>query len=320
VELRVKWQKLGKIFDPTEHALPNNCFAFAQSPQALVLQDRVRIYFSTRERDSVGKFLSHVAYVDFDKAMGQIIDLCRHTVIPLGGLGCFDEHGIFPVHVFRDGERVLAYTTGWNRKVSVSADAAIGLAISHDDGLTFEKVGTGPIMGAVLYEPFLVGDAYVARHGETFHMWYIFGSKWKHTDDATPADRVYKIAHATSVDAVEWKRDGRYIIGEAIEDECQALPTVFTHGGRHHMYFCYRKAHGFRTDPASAYRLGYAWSDDLVTWTRDDSLAGLEPSTGEWDSDMQCYPHVFETEGDVFLLYNGNEFGRSGFGLARLVD
>ena len=53
----MKWLKLGKIFDPTEHALPNNCLEFAQSPQALVMSDRVRVYFSTRERDSIGKVL-----------------------------------------------------------------------------------------------------------------------------------------------------------------------------------------------------------------------------------------------------------------------
>ena len=61
----MKWSKLGKIFDPTEHKLPNDCLEFAQSPQALVLKDRVRVYFSTRRRDEVGKYLSHVAYVDF---------------------------------------------------------------------------------------------------------------------------------------------------------------------------------------------------------------------------------------------------------------
>ena len=29
------------------------------------------------------------------------------TVIPLGGLGCFDEHGIFPMNVLRHGDADL---------------------------------------------------------------------------------------------------------------------------------------------------------------------------------------------------------------------
>jgi hypothetical protein len=35
---------------------------------------------------------------------------------------------------------------------------------------------------------------------------------------------------------------------------------------------------------------------------------------------MQCYPHTFQSDGKVYMLYNGNEFGRFGFGLAVLDD
>ena len=317
----MKWSKLGKIFDPTEHALPHNCREFAQSPQALVLSDRVRVYFSTRERDSVGKYLSHVSFVDFDKSMQTILAVSKHTVIELGGLGCFDEHGIFPINVVRDRERVLAYTTGWNRKVSVSADASIGLGISHDDGFTFRKVGKGPVMTASLHEPFLVSDAFVAVYGGCYHMWYIYGTKWKKFVESEPPDRVYKIAHATSADGINWQRDGRRIIADRLNaDECQALPTVIFRDGTYHMYFCYRQAHGFRTQSSHAYRLGYAYSTDLLNWDRDDSKAGITVSEDGWDSQMQCYPHVFQSDGKAYMLYNGNEFGRFGFGLAVLDE
>lgn len=317
----MKWVKLGKIFDPSGYALVNNCFGFAQSPQTLVLDDRVRIYFSTRERDSVGKFLSHIAFVDFDKRLKNIIDVSKSTVIELGKLGCFDEHGIFPVNVFKDGSRVLAYTTGWNRKVSVSADASIGLAISHDNGLTFQKYGQGPVMAASLYEPFLIGDAFVAKYDGLFHMWYIFGMRWMKATESEAPDRVYKIAHATSEDGINWHRDGKTIIADRLNaDECQALPTVFHRNGAYHMYFCYRQAHGFRTWSNNGYRLGYAYSNDLINWIRDDTLAGIDVSAEGWDSQMQCYPHTFEVDGKIYMLYNGNEFGRHGFGLAVLEE
>lgn len=317
----MKWTKLGKVFDPTHHSLPNDCLEFAQSPQTLVMADRVRVYFSTRQRDSVGKYLSHVAFADFDRNMRDILGVSTHTVIELGGLGCFDEHGIFPVNVVRDGDRVLAYTTGWNRKVSVSADASIGLAVSHDDGVTFQKHGKGPVLSASLHEPFLIGDAFVALLEGQYHMWYIHGTKWKKFSEADPPDRVYKIAHATSADGIHWQREGRMIIADKLNaDECQALPTIFRRDGAYHMYFCYRQAHGFRQRSDSAYRLGYACSHDLVNWERDDGKAGIDVSGEGWDSQMQCYPHTFELDGRIYMLYNGNEFGRTGFGLAVLDE
>ena len=83
------------------------------------------------------------------------------------------------------------------------------------------------------------------------------------------------------------------------------------------MFFCYRESLDFRRNPARAYRIGHAWSDDLRHWTRDDQPL-LEGTAGGWDAEMQCYPNAFEHDGKIYLLYNGNEFGKHGFGLARL--
>jgi predicted GH43/DUF377 family glycosyl hydrolase len=317
----LKWSKLGKIFEAPLQAVPNGFSEFAQSPQTLIKSDRVRVYFSTRQRDRVGKYLSRIAFVDFDKTMRNIVGGSNHTVIELGGLGCFDEHGIFPINVLRDGDRVLAYTTGWNRKVSVSADTSIGLAISRDDGLTFQKYGNGPVLSASLNEPFLVADAYVSLYGGLYHMWYIYGTKWKKFAASEPPERIYKIAHATSKDGIRWNRDGRQIIADQLNaDECQALPTVFRLNGIYHMYFCYRQAHSFREQSDHGYRIGYAYSDDLIHWERADRQAGIDVSEDGWDSKMQCYPHVFQLDEKTYMLYNGNEFGRFGFGLALLDE
>jgi hypothetical protein len=317
----MKWIKHGLIFDPTQHQLPNSCLQFAQSPQALVFDDFVRIYFSTRAVDPInGKYLSHIAFVDMRKNLRDVIRVSEHSVIPLGALGCFDEHGIFPMSVTRHGDAVYGYTCGWNRRVSVSVDTAIGLAISRDNGLTFQRISDGPVMSASLHEPCLVGDGFVKVINGVFHMWYIYGTGWKrYTSDSAP-DRTYKIGHATSIDGIEWvKEEARQIIADRLgSGESQALPTVIDINGRYHMFFCYRESFDFRKGQGRGYRIGHAWSDELKNWTRADEHLRLEGDLGGWDSDMQCYPNVFECDGNVYLLYNGNEFGRYGFGLAVL--
>ena len=166
----MKWKKLGRIFNPIEHKLTNNCVEFAQSPQTIVFDDFVRIYFSTREKEATGKYLSHISFVDMDKDFKKIIKISDQTVIPLGGLGCFDEHGIFPINPLKTGNEIIAYTCGWSRRVSVSVETSIGYAISRDNGLTFQRMGQGPIMSLSLHEPFLVGDAFVQKYNNTFHI------------------------------------------------------------------------------------------------------------------------------------------------------
>ncbi len=315
------WLKKGLIFEPAKYNLPNGCNEFAQSPQTLVFDDFVRIYFSTRKKDTAtGKYLSFIAFADFDKSFTQVLNVSSKNVIELGNMGAFDEHGIFPINILRHNNSIFAYTCGWSRRVSVSVETSTGIAVSYDDGLSFQKIGTGPVLTSSLHEPMLVGDSFVQFYEGIFHMWYIFGKRWKKAEGAEPTARVYKITHATSADGINWqKEEGVQIIADSFnEDECQALPTVTKIGNRYHMYFCYRQATDFRKNPARGYRLGYAWSDDLIYWTRDDANAGISFSETGWDAEMMCYPHIFQCDDKVYLLYNGNEFGKHGFGIAEL--
>jgi hypothetical protein len=315
----MKWIKLGRIFNPAEFKEKLGSRVFAQSPQALVMDSGIRVYFSTRRVDSYGKYVSEVAYAEFNKDFTQITGLSENRVIALGSLGDFDEHGIFPVHIFVGRGKIYAYTTGWNRRKSVSADASIGIAVSENGGKTFEKLGRGPILTASLHEPFLIGDAFVKEVGSSLHIWYISGVRWITQATSDEPERVYKIRHATSSDGIHWTKDNKSIIADLIgENECQALPSVLEVNGVYHMVFCYRDAFGFRTERGKGYRLGYAYSIDLLHWERNDSLLQL-PLTGEgWDGEMMCYPHLFDLGGRIALLYNGNHFGRDGFGLAIL--
>jgi len=315
----MKWKKLGQIFQFDKTPLTKIFESHSQSPQAVVFDSFIRVYFSTRTRDKTGKFLSHVQYVDYTRDFETILGFSNHEVIRLGESGCFDEHGIFPASPLKMNDKIYAYTTGWTRRKSVDVDSSIGLAISNDGGSTFIKHGDGPVLSTSLFEPFLVGDGFVRKYKDKYYMFYVFGERWCSTTVENSPQRVYKIGVSISDDGINWRKMNKKIITDVIdENECQALPTVVKIGTQYHMYFCFRHMSGFRTDSAKGYRLGYAFSDDLTTWQRDDSLSGLNPTEGQWDSDMMCYPHIFKVGNQIYMLYNGNEFGKHGFGLAIL--
>ena len=315
----MEWIKHGLIFDPAKFIWDKNFVGFAQSPQTLIFPNSVRVYFATRIQDPSDKFISHIRYVDFSRDMRTILDWSRHEVLGPGKLGCFDEHGVFPLNVVPVDDKIYGYTNGWSRRVSVSVETGVGLVISHDQGRSFQRYGDGPVLSATAHEPVLVGDAFVLQIAGRFIMWYIFGTGWRvFTPDGNP-ERTYKISMATSDDGINWQKSNRRLIPDRLgPDECQALPSVLIRNGRYHMMFCYRQPVDFRQNTNNGYRLGYAWSDDGENWARDDALGGLMPSPDGWDSKMICYPHLFEVDGQVYLLYNGNEFGRHGFGLASL--
>ena len=64
--------------------------------------------------------------------------------------------------------------------------------------------------------------------------------------------------------------------------------------------------------------MGLAFSDNLTDWTRIDNESGIDISPAGWDSNMITYPFVFQHENFLYMLYNGNGYGESGFGYATI--
>jgi hypothetical protein len=307
----MKWLDYGQVFNVSDYGIE-----YSKAPQALVFDDFVRIYFSACKPDA-GKLTSYVCYVDYDKDFRKVLDFSDKVIAP-GKLGCYDEHGIFPFSPVRVKNEIRAYISGISRRVSVSVDSSIGLAFSEDNGKTFTRYGDGPVLSSSLNEPYLITDGFARQYDGVFHIWYIFGTDWKVYQNGENPERTYKIGHATSKDGIEWVRSNRKVVKSRLEREAQALPCVIKRNGMYHMMFCFRSSFDFRSNQNNSYRLGYASGNDLYNWERNDAFAfsAIEP----WCSEMICYPNMFECDGELCLLYNGNHFGRYGFGLAKLRE
>lgn len=312
------WDKLGKLFDPTKWQSLGWMNEFAQAPSVLIFDDFVRVYFSCRPPpDSNGQYVSRSAYVDLNrKNLFEIIGVSPRPTMELGGPGTFDEFGTYPTSVIRNGNEVWAYYGGWTRCESIPFNVGIGLAISRDHGVRFKRIGNGPVLSYSADEPFILSGPKIRRFNDRWQLWYIAGERWL-PNNGRP-EPVYRIRMATSSDGLHWTKHNRDLIERRLEqDECQASPDVFFHDGRYHMFFCYRYGLDYR-NKARGYRIGYALSNDMIHWVRDDSKAGVTVSQEDWDSEMISYPHVFELDGSIYMMYLGNQVGRFGFGLAQL--
>ncbi len=313
-----KWQKLGRVFNPSEIKDRAWLKEFAQAPSVLVFDEFVRVYFSCRPpADEKGQYVSYSAFVDLNrKDLFEIIRVSETPILKLGELGTFDEFGTYPVSVIKHENEVRAYYGGWTRCESVPFNVAIGYGLSKNNGETFEKSGDGPILSYSLDEPFILSGPKIRKFNNRWYLFYIAGKKWI-LDNGKP-EPVYKIRMATSTDGINWVKNNTDLIETKVEEnEAQASPDVFFYEGKYHMFFCYRYSANYR-GKNNGYRIGYASSDDLVNWTRDDTKAGIEISAEGWDSEMVSYPHVFELDGSVYIFYLGNQVGRFGFGLAKL--
>lgn len=307
----MEWTKRGRIYVPP--GAPPWRSSHAQLPTVDRIDgDRWRIYFAVR--DEHGR--TRPTFIETPVGdPGRILREHDAAVLDLGAPGAFDDSGVMPSWVTNvEGRRYLFYT-GWNVRATVPYHTEIGLAVSDDGGETYARASEGPIIGRNHIEPHLTGSPCVLHDEGIFRCWYHSGTDWTDVDGRW--EPRYRIVYAESADGLSWRRDGRAVVDYGSEDEAGiGRPTVYRDGDGYRMWFAYRKGTDYRTDPDQSYRIGYAESGDGLDWDRMDDRAGIDVSPEGWDSEMISYPHVVADEETMFLLYNGNGFGRSGFGYA----
>mgnify|MGYP001188291661 FL=1 len=312
-----RWEKKGIIFSPSKNS--NWMDSYAQCPYTVLHKKFIRIYFSTREKkDSSNQFRSYSGYIDVDRHdPKKILKVCEEPILELGKLGEFDEFGSMAGSVVFHNNEYYLYYCGWQRLLSTPYNWAIGLAKSKN-GKKFKKLSKGPILGPTFNEPFLQACPIVYKLSDTkWHMYYLSGIKWIKSKNEKKESQ-YLLMHATSNDGIYWKRNGVPILEESVQFECQTSCSIIKFKGLYHMFFSYRHGLEFRENNMKAYRIGYAQSDDMINWKRDDKKSGLDVSIDGWDSEMVAYPHVVNVDGKILMFYCGNYFGKNGFGYAEL--
>lgn len=290
----MSWERRGRIFCPDSER--DWMATHAANPLAVRLEgDRYRIFFNSRDAQN----RSSVGYVEVDITRPQeILTLSDEPVLGPGTIGAFDDSGVSLGWLVHNGAPWRLYYVGWNLGVTVPFRNSIGLALS-DDGLTFRRHSLAPVLDRNPVDPFSLSYPCVIEG----YMWY--GS---HTRTGpTEADMEHVIRLARSKDGIHWTPSTDICVGPASASETAfARPSVLHEGGLWHMWFSYR---------GDRYRIGHATSRDGAHWVRD-AIPALEPADSGWDSDSVEYPYVFRHDEQLCMLYCGNSYGRSGFGLA----
>lgn len=301
----MKWKKLGLIFEPPTTL--NWANSHAALPYAYKLQGNLyRIYFSSRDK----KNRSKVGFFEMDISKpGQVENISSEPVVDIGPLGSFDDSGVTNSCVVSRKSRLFLYYSGWSLGVTVPFYFYIGAAVSNDGGKTFSKVSESPVLARDKIDPYLTASPYILIEDGVWKMWYVSGVKWEENDPRPK--HYYHIKYAESHDGLNWKKRTNPALDFKSEDEYAiSRPTVLSEDGLYKMWYPYR---------GKSYRIGYAESQDGVNWNRKDKQAGIDVSDNGWDSEMIEYPHVFDHNGERYMLYNGNGYGKTGIGLAKRI-
>ena len=298
----MRWRKLGRVYIPDGSI--SWMQAFAANPTAEHLAgDIFRIYFSSRDSEN----LSSISFADIDlNDPLKVPAIAEEPVLSPGDLGMFDDSGCSIGCILKIGERRYLYYMGWHLTVRVPWQNALGLAISESPELPFNRVSRFPIVPLDDIDPYTISYPWVIHENGRFRMWYGSNTEWGPVKE----DMRHHIRYAESEDGIHWQRNGVVALDFNSPDEyAMCRPCVIRSDSNYDMWFCSR---------GDQYRIRYARSTNGITWSRHDEEVGIDVSPGKWDSNMIEYPFVFDHESTRYMLYAGNEYGRSGFGIAVL--
>lgn len=304
------WKKLGHIFSPEAHS--DWMHSHASNPVALPLAENeghVRVYFSCRNQNQKAS----IAWVDVDFDDNYSVKaICTEPVLSRGTPGFFDDDGVSMCWILPHDNKYLLYYLGWNLRTSVPWLNSIGLAVgNHPDG-PFQKVSRAPVMDRHDFDPFTVSYPCVLFEDDRFRMWYGSNLSW----GTEQADMAHVIKYAESADGISWQRSGQVHIGlEHPGEYAISKPCVIPVEKGYRMFYSYRASR-----ISDKYRIGTAFSPDGFSWKREDDKAGITVSENGWDSESVEYPNVFKFKEKLYMLYNGNQYGKTGFGLAVLEE
>jgi predicted GH43/DUF377 family glycosyl hydrolase len=298
------WMKLGRILTPSaeidwmvSHTGATSCIH--------LVENRFKLFVTGRDKNN----RSRIGCFDFTLDKDRFDIKNPLVVLELGSPGCFDENGTSYPYVVPNGKEYFMYYTGWMPTVLVPFQNHLGLAKSTDLK-KFQRVSKAPILERTDDDHLSIGSVCVMRKGNQWHMWYTSFTKWEKVPGQEKLQHHYLIKYASSKDGMHWQRNNEICIGpkNSLEHSI-SRPTIVEHNDLYHMWYCYR---------GDQYKIGYAYSEDAISWKRSDESVGIDGSPFHFDSKSMAYPFVFKHQNALYMIYAGNDYGNEGIGLAKL--
>ncbi|MGA9997624.1 MAG: hypothetical protein WBP93_19570 [Pyrinomonadaceae bacterium] len=302
----MKWEKRGLIYGPSGDSDWAKNSALQPTPYLKSEEGVIRMFVGFRDDAGV----SRVGFVDISADdPSQVLRVSKVPALDVGLPGAFDENGVVPcVIIERDGKLYLFYA-GYQLGQKVKFFVFSGLAISHDGGESFQRYSRVPVCDRTDRELFFRVIHTMMFDDGKWRAWYGGGSQFD-TEDGKQYPR-YNIRHAESPDGIHLHDDFQVCIDMKVGEQRMGRPYVIKDGTIYKMFY----AIGTKVE---GYRLAYAESPDGLNWMRKDEEMGIDVSDSGWDSQMQVCASIVSYRDKTYLFYNGNEFGRDGFGYAVL--
>jgi hypothetical protein len=303
--MKKKWTKLKLLFNVEKFS--NKLFSHASNPVVLKINNNIfRVFYSGRDKYN----RSSIGYFDFNIDKLQVENnINMNSIFDYGKDDSYYSHGVSIGTIYEVKNELYLLFMGWKIKENEHWRGDIGRLKLTDSLNNLYIENEIPLLGIDNEDLVSLSYPWVIFENGIYKMWYGSTISWTSEN----GEMIHVIKYATSINGLNWDRHGIAIPYEIGIAQAFSRPTVIVNKDGYHMWYSYRS--GVKNEK---YKIGYSFSTDGLVWERRHNDCLLEKSHNGWDSEMVCYPCVFEHNSNIYMLYNGNEFGKSGIGIAIL--
>lgn len=300
-----KWVKKGLLVEPN---IGKSWMSHYVGPSFLrdLKNNEFQLLLTGRDQEGISRIGEASGYFSNGKLI--VNKISNDPIYEIGPPGCFDENGVSYPWIIPSENGLFMYYVGWVSGGRTRFQNYTGVAFCLNGESVFKRVFPVPILDRSTTEPYGSGSCSVIHDGNQFLMLYTSFYGWrKAIGNLRDFDPCYDIKLAYSTDGLNWVRKGEVAIPHLGNETIVGKPSILKNNdGTYSVYFSAR---------GENYKIYKASGTSLLGLVRE-----LEPeldvSVDGWDSEMVEYSHVVEHDGFRYMIYNGNNFGKTGLGYA----
>ena len=276
---------------------------YASNPAGIVVHDnQVRLYFNSRDIQTRSSIYSIELY-------GEKLEPDYKSIVLQHSHGQEDSyfsHGISVGQIFSMNDEKFLSVMGWKNYVDKHWEGRIGYIPFNAQG-NLTQLEPKPWMDLDNQDSISLSYPALYEHCNSTLIWYGSTLTW----DAGNGEMLHILKEA------RLSSDGRVIKGDKKLPYIMGSAQAFSRPAIVQIDENFLLAYSYRGN-TTKYRIGFALLDNFNSASH---LGGISPfliSKDEWDSEMVEYPSFLSFQEQLFMLYNGNAFGKTGIGIVRL--
>ena len=298
------FNRRSRFLDPSTLSFEGKALNYASNPLIIKVSEELsRLFFNSRDENNRSSIYS----IDLLGEDFIIISESIRLQHAFGNSSSFYSHGISLGNTFELGKKNYISVMGWKINPGEHWSGRIG-KVEVDSKGNLMRMDEKVWFDLDEEDPISLSYPAIYQEGTSLSMWYGSTVTW----DSGNGEMLHILKEKRSKDGTNFISSNSVIPFKMDQAQAFSRPSIVKYNNRNLMAYSYRGSN-------DKYKIGFVWLDDFSTATQVGGIPAFLPSREYWENEMVEYPSLFVRNKKLFMLYNGNDYGKTGIGITEIT-